>query len=329
MTIYVAVNPKYTGKIGHDHPRKWDYNNTFENMELETLRDLAVWTYKGHPYCGQHLHVNIPYEEDGETKHHAARYRDNFIRSNVFSLDYDKKRPEDSVSALMRHPFMQKYAGYLYATTSSTVDSPKTRVVFLCDTVIEDVERYSLLARAFAWHFQDADQSCFDPLRIFAGSKLSHEVKIHDSILPLMVLDRFAVRFQEHLRAQQEEKQRKLAYALAQGDTSVERIRAALRHIPANKGSLIYYDWMKVVRAIYSAYPNDLGVALAEEWSGERNAGEVPVMFRSFGHYSGNEITVNSLFWMAKQRGWTEPARFKTREEGIAHALMKSLRRRQ
>lgn len=327
--IYVAVNQKYTVKIGHDHPKKWDYNNTFTNMDLPAVRDLAVWTYKGHPYCGQHVHVNISYKENGVIKHHSARYRDNFIRCNVFSLDFDKQRPEfDSIHALLTRPFVQDYGGYLYATTSSTEERPRTRVVFVCDTVLEDVDRYALLSQAFTWHFQDADQNCFDPLRIFAGSKRSPAVKILDNVLPLRILDNFVVRFQEHLKAQHEESKRKLALSLESDDFSIARVREALRHIPADKGRLDYNEWMYVVKAIYDISPDETGIALAEEWSGERNRGEIPAMFRSFAHYTGGrKRTFRTLFWMATQRGWVEEKVYKSREERIAQAFLRSLRR--
>ncbi len=69
-------------------------------------------------------------------------------------------------------------------------------------------------------------------------------------------------------------------------------------------------DWLRVLAAVHSVYPDATGVALCEEWS-PGYPGEIERKFRSFGHYRGQNgpATIGTLVYLARQHGWEPPAR--------------------
>ncbi len=85
-----------------------------------------------------------------------------------------------------------------------------------------------------------------------------------------------------------------------------DAIEAALRHIPANCPR---DEWAKVLAAIKSEYPDETGFELASAWSA--TAGEhyderaLRDAWRSLKASGG--VGIGSLFYLAKQNGYTLP----------------------
>ncbi|MCB0106336.1 MAG: bifunctional DNA primase/polymerase [Caldilineaceae bacterium] len=77
----------------------------------------------------------------------------------------------------------------------------------------------------------------------------------------------------------------------------LETVSDALSHIPAQ---LSYQEWVSVLMAVHSAYPDDRGVTLCEAWSPGYD-GEIAAKFKSF---NSNGVTIGTLAYMAKQHGW-------------------------
>jgi hypothetical protein len=86
--------------------------------------------------------------------------------------------------------------------------------------------------------------------------------------------------------------------SLRPGVPSPEEVRAMLRCIPPQGDYKA--DWLRVLAAVHSAYPDATGVALCEEWS-PGYPGEIERKFRSFGRYTGQHgpATVGTLVWLA------------------------------
>lgn len=84
-------------------------------------------------------------------------------------------------------------------------------------------------------------------------------------------------------------------------DADFNDISEAIMCIPRQQD---YYDWLRVLMAVHNAFPNSQGIGLCEQWSpGYKN--EVASKFRSFdGAYSGEPVTIGTLFHMAKEHGW-------------------------
>lgn len=311
MEAYVSVNWLTTEKITGKHPKIRWYNDNFSNELVKSIRKLARITYKGHPYCAQHYHHNIPYVEDGVQKLTTCRHTENFLASNVFSLDFDGGGPECKMGMLYGlNKFIADHAAYLYPTQSSCEglheNGPwRTRVVFVCDELITDSERYGNLVRALTKMFPSADQSCSDRMKIFAGSKLRLPM-LTEKVLPIKVLQPIADRMLELEAAQRQHRQLELVRRLNEANESIERARSALYALNPDKGSLDYYDWYCAVAAVYNGFPDSTGMALVEQWTGRRNLGDLPAMWKVFARHTGRKIGLGTLFQMAKERGWQD-----------------------
>jgi hypothetical protein len=103
---------------------------------------------------------------------------------------------------------------------------------------------------------------------------------------------------------------RRIVNNASDGPTEAE-VANALRFIPPHGD--YNADWLPVLMAIHSAFPDERGVALAEAWSpGYR--GEVARKWRSFNSTERSGITIATLFHRAKEFGWrpepkAQPAR--------------------
>lgn len=73
---------------------------------------------------------------------------------------------------------------------------------------------------------------------------------------------------------------------------------------------LPYDDYVRVCKAVYSAYPDNVGINLIVSWSQAHfKAGENPhkvieAKFKSFSRYSGREVGIGTLVHMARGYGW-------------------------
>lgn len=76
-------------------------------------------------------------------------------------------------------------------------------------------------------------------------------------------------------------------------------IRNLLSYVPKR---MDYYDWVRVLMSVYSAFPNDTGVSLIEEWSPGED-GEVAEKFRSFASLRDGP-SLGTLYHYAKANGY-------------------------
>ena len=76
-----------------------------------------------------------------------------------------------------------------------------------------------------------------------------------------------------------------------------DMVADALRFIPAQQD---YNDWVSVLMAVHSAYPDGQGIAVCEAWSPGYD-GEIAAKFKSF---RGNGVGLGTLGYMARANGW-------------------------
>lgn len=86
----------------------------------------------------------------------------------------------------------------------------------------------------------------------------------------------------------------------------LEKVAEALTFIPNwsasdKDGGLSYDEWMAVLMAVHSSYPNEEGIAVCEAWSPGRE-GEIAAKWASF--KAGGGITIGTLASMARANGW-------------------------
>lgn len=85
----------------------------------------------------------------------------------------------------------------------------------------------------------------------------------------------------------------------------LDTVADALSHIPNwsvsdKEGGLEYRDWLNVLMAVHSTYPNEQGIAVCEAWS-PGYEGEIAAKFKSF---NSNGVTLGTLAYMARSNGW-------------------------
>lgn len=75
-------------------------------------------------------------------------------------------------------------------------------------------------------------------------------------------------------------------------------------------------DWLPVLMAVHSVFPDERGVELCEAWSAGK-PGEIRRKFRSFDNTGRDGVTIGTLVHKAKQYGWQPPQRRRTGKRSV------------
>lgn len=123
----------------------------------------------------------------------ASVRRKVFKSAQALALDFDNDDSGSkavSIEALKLHPFIARYAAFVYATPSSTPARPKSRVLFVLDETITTAQGYEAAAIALMDLCADLgpDPACKDAARLFFGSKNADHFLNTAAVLPLAVL---------------------------------------------------------------------------------------------------------------------------------------------
>ena len=110
------------------------------------------------------------------TYNNGRRVKKNMDAAWHMMFDFDDETEASSLEYLTRPgSFASMFASFAYSTPSSTPTAPRSRVVFVFNRPITDIQYYKKLYAAIAWRFEldgsKIDEACKDPLHIFAGSK--------------------------------------------------------------------------------------------------------------------------------------------------------------
>jgi len=117
------------------------------------------------------------------------RIEGHFVSSQLLALDLDQC-PMDIDMLEDWSAFIQEYAFMMYPTPSSTLEQPKTRILFVLDAPVEMASRWRILQLALMEHFEDTkpDQACKDPSRLFYGCITTQYYVNYEAILPIHVV---------------------------------------------------------------------------------------------------------------------------------------------
>lgn len=98
------------------------------------------------------------------------RKESEFVSSQLLALDLDDC-PMTIDDLEGRYPIIQDSAFLMYPSPSSTIEQPKTRVLFVLTEPVEDGNRWRALQTALIEHFDELkpDTVCKDPARFFYG----------------------------------------------------------------------------------------------------------------------------------------------------------------
>lgn len=282
----VALGPVLHDKLPQGDTARYSWlNGSFENVEWKQTA-IASAINDGRPITTWHR------------KH--WRNSENYQCGQHIGVDFDTEDRRSTLQALTKDTFIRKYGFLVYTTPSHRPEAPRARVLFLLDTPIMQAANYALASAALLWVFGSADRQCKDPCRFFYGARPGAcEMEWIARELPLEVVKHLITEYQKTgLR------ERKRVSERYQGQTPAEvELIDALKVI--DPWGVSYDDWLAVLMAIHSAYPDETGLRIAESW-GAGTPGEIERKWRGFkqdGNTQGR-TGVGTLFMMAKERGW-------------------------
>lgn len=194
MTIQVSLSEAFINK---------DFVNGYGESAYATsfmAQTVSVPDFIKHILDGKAWAVGT-YQGNHRTKH-------KFIQSQILALDFDADA-NLSVSDAIQYADIGDYAALVHPSPTSSLQTPKTRVVFILDRPIPDKAKWNKAALAMLDHFQDLkpDTSCKDCSRFFFGST-NHTAPYYDKPEQRLSLEVVAqwVKRSEQTR-QEEEKQ--------------------------------------------------------------------------------------------------------------------------
>jgi hypothetical protein len=246
ITFSVSVNRLFAGqKLGMPpEEKRWaNYNSSF-HQEEHTPVSLLAEVEKGHAFtCAlggcQGLHCGnwctaeeckgIPGHCGRPARHRLNRH---FQSAQYIPLDFDTGDERSTFDYLLVDPCIVKYGSFLYTTLSYSVESPKSRGVFITDTPFTVPEDYRLAKRALMARFPWGDASVNDPARLFYGTHPQRGQTYYlGNILPMSVVDQLVKQYRIDLESQQTRRDLpKIDPGQVMGDTPAERyVNAAIQ----------------------------------------------------------------------------------------------------
>jgi len=205
-------------KLPQGDPRWYRFTRSFW-PETHTLDSLVAEIQEGHSFA--------PVVRDGHRK------QENFVSAQHLGLDSDTGDYRSSLESLRGDSFIANHAALLYETHSSTLEHPKSRILFLLEQHYTDGLAYRIAQQALAWRYGFTDQSVAEQSRFFYGARNCRVIRL-GNLLRAAVLEREVVQpYLEHIADQiDERKQDRPAIAAWQvlGASAAERyVNAAIQ----------------------------------------------------------------------------------------------------
>ena len=286
-----------------------------------TVSDLAANIVYGHGFMTGILN--------------GKRADKNVVAFSAIALDIDEGL---SLEEAQQHPFISKYAGLIYTSSSHQKAKQKQgteetiqpcdryRVVFVLPETITDLSLWSYLYQIVCEQIPQADPSCKNIGRYFYGNTEA-EIPIEDEtkFLPRWIIDE-AETLRDMAKAQKNHAPKPKPKSIQNYDTESTRklVEQALEFIPQRSpGSNNYHECLRVLMALFSEFGED-AIAIAENWSPSipSTTWNVPDKIRSIQRSERNGITIGTLFYIAKQYGFEMPK--KATGKGFGSTTFKS-----
>lgn len=304
--------------------KNWDYSkltNNFENV-VGNVGDILTAVKFGYAINGAHFK--------------GTRSKANVTGVQLLLVDIDntrvrlgedgqpikdaegKKIPvyskELTIEDALNHPFIKQYCSFIYTTASHRQDWHKLRLGFVLPKQI-DRETYESLAEIILKEFPH-DPACKDAGRVFFGNSNTEIILYNpEAVLDSCFIESATVKKEQdaiarrdreqELKLRREENKRRWEASGRTEQDLEELVRDALSHIqPRQKGSGNYDDCLKILTALRNQFGNSKGTAMAEEWSPPSAKDD---WFPSRKKTNNSNISVGTIFHLAKQNGWQFP----------------------
>jgi hypothetical protein len=187
IAFQVAINQKYRDKVKPGDGRFWKFNMTFHKTRL-TLPKLLVAIRQGYAWTAPHRRIRHR-RPTRKNPHYRTTYRvkANVIGSQLLALDSDTGDERSQFDALLADPFIGRYASLLHATASSTLQSTRTRIIFLLEEPLS-AAAYEQALRGLLHRYPFCDQSVNHAAAVFYGAK-NCTYRLTGNTLPLPALE--------------------------------------------------------------------------------------------------------------------------------------------
>ncbi|MFZ1397861.1 MAG: hypothetical protein WAS33_13225 [Candidatus Promineifilaceae bacterium] len=201
----VAVNTLYRDKVTPGSKQFWRFNMTFRNVSLN-LPQLLDHIRRGFAWTAPHRHIRHHRPIRRNPNYYTTyRVKANVMGSQLLALDSDTGDERSHFDTLLADTFIAQYAALLHSTASATPSQPRSRILFLLETMLSPTE-YEVALKALLHRFPFCDRSVNHAAVVFYGAKQCDYYLTHN-ILPLTVLEEQILapftRFRERQQAQQ------------------------------------------------------------------------------------------------------------------------------
>jgi hypothetical protein len=219
--------------------------------------------------------------------------------------------PQLTIEEAQNHPFIQKYCLLAYTSASHKPDWHKFRLILRLPRFIEGVTLVEATARRLMEHLPH-DPACKDASRVFYGNTNADFFIINPDAqcLPEEWLTEASVAVHQQKIEEQQRSQQRLKWIELQDTTDVgSLVKDALSYIPPRSpGSGNYQECLTVLMALQSHYGWE-AETIAEAWSPSirGTTWNIGRKLRSFNTSRAGEVTLGSLFHIAKQYGFRFP----------------------
>ncbi len=331
--LLIAVNFQRHDKMTSDlSPKIWRwFNDGFSNVEF-TLDEAIDAIHRGHSFCPRHLHrhMEVP-DGNGGTKLCAYRHGINYMFTNTVGIDFDGGTV--SLEALKRDDLFHRTGKLAYTTVSSTNEDGgwRVRAVWTLEKSIAKLENMRQLKRALAFRYK-TDPCDGNAMHAYSGNRFDNflYIKAEDNVLTMAEAAQLVNEYKAMVALEQEQARRAAERRLAEhpelaGFPDVTDVAEMLRHLSSD---VPYPEWLKVLMAVHSRHPDQIGIDLCNTWSmgSPRYApGCVERAFKSFTHQG---IGIGTLIKLAIDKGYETPQyriareeRLRKREEDVFAAL--------
>lgn len=265
-------------KLPPGDPRWKTFNSSFENLEASAIA-IGWMIDEGRAFTSWH--------------DHSWRTSDNFLCGQHLGIDFDTRSVDDALA----DPFVDRYAALVYATPSSTPESPRSRALFLLDAPIMQTSNYVRAATALIWSFGGAaDRQCKDAARFFYGSLACIPTR-RDLELPLSVVKQLIVQWEaaQQIAAAQQHAPARPYTPRTPDAADAQKLLARISPKRADD----YGDWITVGMALRSL--DDEGLRLWDDWSRRSQKHVDGECQRKWGTFGATGVTLATLGLWAKQ----------------------------
>jgi phage/plasmid-associated DNA primase len=334
-----SVNKNIIGFADGKGFHKLTQGKYWESVEL-TIEQLAEHIAKGHAW----MPTLIDWLDDYNLKDRNAANCNNayalaidvdntdYLRDEtgklVFKLDENGELPigedgkpikekikvysEDlTIDQALDHPFIKQHCALAMPSPSHTDDWHKFRLVFILHEALTSSVQIKQAYQYLMSLLPCADPACKNSDRIFYGAKDAKPFLINpDALVPTDFSQRI-FEFQAELEATAKRKAERANKFIDFKDPQNEerRVLSALDAIPSRtaKGSSTYLAVRDCIWALCDEYGNDRAISIMEQHSPSNKAEAWSVEAIANKYDPARSKTLATIFWYAKQYGWSDP----------------------